>query len=143
MITFAPLQREMGHLTWLKTHVKCVICEDTKGIVALRDGVIVAMMIADSWTENSCQVHNAVTDPLVFKHGLHVEFAEYVFGFAKRKMMLGLVPSNNEKAIKIDLHYGFQEIARIPNAISDGVDYIVMQMTADECPYYQEKAHAA
>ena len=143
MITFRALNLRSPDITWLREHVQCVLCEDTKGIVAERDGAIVGMMVADSWTANSCQVHNAVTDTLAFKHGLHVEFADYVFGVCGRKMMIGLVPSDNAKAIKINNHYGFTQIACVPDALSDGVDYLVMQMTSDECRYYQEKAHAA
>ena len=143
MITFRALNLRSPDVAWLREHIKCVLCEDTRGIVSERDGAVVGMMVADSWTENSCQVHSAVTDPLAFKHGLHVEFAEYVFGASGRRQMLGLVPSDNAKAIKINEHYGFTEFARVPDAVRDGVDYIVMRMTAEDCRYYQEKLHAA
>ena len=145
MITFRAIDilTSPGDVEWLRNNIKCVLCEDTKGIVAERDGVIVGMMVADSWTENSCQVHQAVADTLAFKHGLHIEFAEYVFGVAGRKMMLGLTPSDNAEAIKLNEHYGFTEFTRVPDAVRDGVDYIVYRMTAADCLYYEEKEHAA
>ena len=123
---------------WVRHHIQCVLCEDTRGIVAERDGKIVGAMIADSWTENSCQVHNGILDPLAFKAGLHAEFARYVFGECGRKMMLGLTPANLPKAIKLNAHYGFTEFTRIPEGYADGVDYIVYRMTSNECPYWEQ-----
>ena len=135
MTTLRPLDIHRDW-PWVREHIQCLLCEDTRGIVAERDGEIIGAMIADSWTENSCQVHNGVTDPMAFRCGLHVEFARYVFGDCGRKMMIGLTPSNLPKAIKINAHYGFTEFTRIPDAYADGVDYIVYRMTADECPYF-------
>jgi len=129
-------------IPWLKEHVKCVLCEDTKGIVAERDGVIVAMYVLDSWSHNSVQCHHAVLDPLAFKHGIHIEVVRYVFGVCGRKLIIGLTPANNAKAVRIAKHLGFTEHTRIPDAYDVGVDYIIFRMTAEECPYYEESRHA-
>jgi hypothetical protein len=137
VITFRPLDIHRDW-PWVKDNVRCVLCEDTRGIIAERDGRIVAAFIMDSWTETSVQCHQAIHDPLVFKHGYHVKTAQYIFGDAGRKLMIGLTPSDNEKAIKLNKHYGFTESFRVPDAVREGVDYVVMTMTADECPYFGE-----
>lgn len=124
---------------WVRDVIKCLLVEDTQGIVCERDGEIIGAMIADSFTFNSCQVHNGVTDPMAFRSDLHREFARHIFGTCGRKMMIGLTPANLPKAIKLNAHYGFKEFTRIPDGFADGVDYIVYRMTADECPYYEEQ----
>ena len=135
MITFRALDIQKDWPT-VKWHVDCVLCEDTRAIAAERDGRLVAAFILDSWTENSVQCHQMVLDPFVFKHGFHKETAEYVFTQADRKYMIGLTPSDKPKAIKLNKHYGFKEVYRLPDGVKDGVDYVVMTMHRDECPYW-------
>ncbi len=141
-MTFEPFTFEQ-HARWVKEHVQCVFCEDTRGIIAIRDDAIVGAMIADSWSVNSAQAHYAVLDPLCFKHGMHVKFLDYVFNTAGRSQLIGLTPSNNEKAIKINRHFGFTQIARLPDAFSDGVDYLVMRLLKSECKYLTPMREAA
>jgi hypothetical protein len=121
---------------WVRENIQCVICEDTRGVVAERSGKIVSAFVADSWTENSVQCHQAVLDPMALKAGIHREFARYVFGEAGRKVMIGLTPSDRPKAIRLNEHYGFTEAYRLKDGVRDGVDYIVMTMTAEQCRYY-------
>jgi hypothetical protein len=57
--------------------------------------------------------------------------------------MFGLVPDNNEKALKLDKHIGFHEVARVPDAICDGVGYIVMRLDKENCRWrtnYEKRA---
>jgi hypothetical protein len=98
------------------------------------------MFVFDSWSPNSVQCHQAVTDPLVFKHGFHRMAADYVFNRAGRNLMIGLTPSDNEAAIKLNEHYGFREAWRVPDGYDKGVDYIVYMMHRDECPYLEKAA---
>jgi hypothetical protein len=134
VITFRALDLHYDY-DYVKTLIEAVICDDTKGIVAERDGRRVGAVLFDSWTLNSVQVHIGIEDPLVFKHGLHREVCVYAFLTCGTKMMLGLVPSNNAKAIKLNTHFGFEEVARIKDALEDGVDYIIMQLNKSECKY--------
>ena len=111
------------------------LCEDTTGIIAERDGNPVAAVICDNWTNTAVQVHILVKDPLVFKHGLHREVCKYVFLDAGRKMMIGLVPANNKKALKLDKHSGFYEVTRIEDGYDEGIDYVVMRLDKHNCKY--------
>jgi len=62
----------------------------------------------------------------VFHHG----FIE-----AGRDMLIGLVNSNNHKALRLDTHLGFREVFRLPGMHDDGGDLIVLAMKKDECRY--------
>jgi len=139
---FVPFNFQ-DHGEWVKNTIKLVFCDDTKGIVAIKDGAFVGAMMADSWTHNSVQVHIAVLDPMCFKHKMHYEFSEWVFNTCGIKQMLGIVPANNEKAIKLDKHFGFKEVARLPDAYADGVDYIILRYDRDECKYLSKQEEAA
>ena len=105
--------------------------------MALRNNKPVGVMLGDNWTAETVQTHVGVTDPLVFKHGLHKEFANWVFGVCGRSAMLGFVPASNEKAIKIDKHFGFKEEYRIKDGYKKGVDVIIFRLDWYDCPYYE------
>jgi hypothetical protein len=126
----------------IKKHAKVILCEDTKGIVAEENGEILAAFIADSWSETSVQVHQMVLNRKALREGIHRIFANWIFGFAGMKMMIGLTPGDNEKAIRLNRHYGFKEFARVPDAYCEGVDYIIFHMTADECNYFDRERFA-
>lgn len=127
----------------IREKIHCACGDDTEGIVAYRKtGEVVAIFLGDSWTDNSVQVHQFVDDPIAFRYGLHYEFAEWVFGTCGRKQMLATVPATNEKALRLNRHYGFREIFRIPEAYKDGEDLVVMRMYAEECKYYHPRSAA-
>ena len=56
----------------------------------------------------------------------------YAFGQLRCKVMLGRLHSTNKEAIKFDLHAGFKEVCRIPDAVPNG-DLIILAMYRDEC----------
>lgn len=69
--------------------------------------------------------------PRTFLH----EVFHYVFETAKCDMVLGIVNSKNEKAMRMDLHLGYHEIFRLPGMHEDGGDLIVLAMKKTECRY--------
>ena len=137
MITFRALDLPQD-LGLLKEHVQCVWCEDTKGIVAERDGEPVAAYVFDNWSRNSVQCHQWVSDPLVFKAGLHKVAADYIYGACGKGLMVGLVPSDNEKAAKLNEHYGFRLEHVVRDGYDKGLDYLVYTMRAEDCPYWEQ-----
>ena len=141
MIEYVPFNFHR-HGKWAKLLVEMVLCEDTKGIVAERNNVPIGVIILDSWTHNSVQCHIGVTDPLCLTKIPYI-VAEYVFITAGRKMLIGLTPSNKEKAIRLNKHFGFTEITRIPDAYADGIDYIIYQMKKEDCKYLPKEVRKA
>ncbi len=125
---------------WFKGKTSVIRCEDTQGIVALNgSGDILAVCVADSFSPDSCNVHMAIDNPLVIKHGFLHEVARHLFITCRRSHIFGLIPANNKRAIKFDKHIGFTEVCRIPDGVGTGVDYIVMRMDKDTCPWLNEE----
>lgn len=139
---FFPL--ELPHeWDWMRRRTHLIACEDSKGIVVYDNNGIAAIAVFDSFTVDGCSVHLAIDNPLAIRHGLFSEVARHAFHACGRKRVFGLVPSNNEKALKLDRHIGFKEVARIPNAVAEGVDYIVMCMEKSECRWLPEELREA
>ena len=105
--------------------------------------IIQAIAVFDSFTVDACSVHFAIDNPFVIKHGFLNEIARHLFIQCGRKRIFGLVPSNNEKALKLDKHIGMEEVARIPDAVKEGVDYIVMRMDKESCRWIEQNKEAA
>jgi RimJ/RimL family protein N-acetyltransferase len=115
-------------------------CEDTKGIVAIDAGKIVAIAVFDSWTANSCMIHIWIENPLVLKHGFAEEVFEYIFGEESgREVVIGCTPANNEKALKFIKHIGFEEIGRIPDGFERGVDFVLTTMRKESCKWLKPR----
>lgn len=70
------------------------------------------------------------------KKWLNREFLRFAFVYAfdqmKVRKLIGIVPSNNEQALKFDLNLGFSEEARIKDAHPQG-DLILLSMTRQAC----------
>lgn len=123
--------------SWVNAQIPILRVEDTSGIMAIdtETETPVGAAIFDNWTANSVQTHFMVTSPMVLKHKFLEEVYTYVFGFKKLKYMYGLVPANNEKAVKLNKHMGWTIKATMPEAYAKGVDYLLFELTKDNCKY--------
>jgi predicted dinucleotide-binding enzyme len=65
----------------------------------------------------------------------------YPFLQLKCKVLIGRVASTNHKALKLDKHLGFKEIARIPDAVPNG-DVIILTMRREECHWLNAKINS-
>ena len=124
---------------WVQQHLPLKRVEDTGGIIAIdvAENRTVAACILDTWTEASVQAHLIVLEPMVIRHGFFEEVADYVFNVAGRKLMIGIVPANNTRALSVDKKIGFEEVCRIPEGSAAGVDAVVLTMRADQCRYHK------
>jgi hypothetical protein len=119
---------------WFKERTHVIRCEDTQGIVAYAaTGKIMAIMAADSFTPDSCNVHVAIDNPIVIKYGFLNECFTHLFHTARRSHVFGLVPANNSRALKFNDHIGFTEVARIPDGVGTGTDYVILRMDKAQC----------
>lgn len=136
---FKPMT-EPSEFKWFKERTSVLYCEDAQGIVVTNDeGVVQAMAILDSFSVDACSVHFAIDNPLVLRRGFLEEIARYAYIDRGRNRLFGLVPSNNEKALKLDKHIGFTEVARIPKALSEDVDYVVLCLERKDCRWLPEE----
>lgn len=143
MFIFLPLTK-VQEWEWVRERAYPIRCEDTQGIVAYdENGSIQACVVLDSFTVDACSAHIAIDNPFVIRHGFLHEVARHVFIACNRKRLFGLVPANNEKALKLDLHMGFEEVARIPDAYASGVDYIVIRMERQNCRWLPQEVREA
>ncbi len=134
-VTFRALSLKRDW-NWVVSVLECHFVEDTKGIIAEdENGNRLGVCICDTWTENSVVIHQAVLTPMLLRHGWLEELADYIFNTAGRKLVIGLVPSNNEAALKLNDHIGFTETYRIKDAIADGVDTVIMEIRAEDCTW--------
>ena len=129
---------------WINSQVEILQSEDTTGITAidLDTNNTVGACVMDNWTANSVQVHFMVDTPMVLRHGFLEECFDFMFNHKGVKYLYGLVPGDNEKALKLNKHMGFTERLRLPEAFADGVDYVVMELTRDNCKYLPEERAA-
>ena len=112
------------------------ICSDTKGIIALDDdGMPQAICVLDSWSFNSCQIHIWIENAFVLKHGFAEAVFNYVFNDCGRNIIIGVTPSDNEKALRFIKHIGFEEVSRIKDGYMVGVDYVVTEIRKENCRY--------
>lgn len=110
------------------------LAQDTRGITALKDGQISAVCLLDNWTLNSCIGHLWIDDPIVTRRGFLEEICGFVFG-SGREVILGFVPSDNEKALKFNAHLGFKELFRIKDGYKRGVDIVAIELRKSNCRY--------
>ena len=139
---FKALERQ-SEWDWVKTRAKLIFCEDSQGIVAYDDRGIQAIAVFDSFTVDACNVHFAIDNPLVIRSGFFAEIARHLFIQCGRKRIFGLVPSTNRKALKLDRHLGMKDVAVIPDALAEGIDYVVLCMKKSECRWLPEQLREA
>lgn len=92
----------------------------------------------DGFNDASALIHVAGEGRWMSRLLLKLVF-EYAFVTAKLKVLVGLVPSGNESALRLNKHLGFKIVANIPDAHPDG-SLIVMAMHKDECRWVVEKS---
>ena len=122
---------------WVNEQVPILRVEDTCGLVMidLEKHATVAAVVMDNITPNSVQCHFMLTDPMALRHGFLQECFDLIFNHMDKKFIYGLVPGNNDKALKLNEHIGFTEKCRMPEAFKDGVDYVIMELKRENCKY--------
>jgi hypothetical protein len=99
-----------------------------------------AGVVYDGYNGASIQMHVAAEG----KHWLNREFLWYAFHYPfeqlKVRAVIGVVPSNNAKALRFDLHLGFKEEARLRDTHPDG-DLIILVMRRADCRFLERKVH--
>ena len=139
---FLPINEVPGAQEWFLDRNPIDATAGIKGIVAMSDKGIQGMLVFDTWTENSCQVHIAIDSPMSLRAGLVEEGFRYVFEDTGRDILYGITPANNEKALKFNERVGFIEVFRLKDAHERGVDLIIQEVRRENY-YGQESSRAA
>lgn len=122
---------------WINSQVPILLVEDTTGIIMFDKRTLkpLAACVLDNITANSTQAHFMITTPIVFKHGLLQLCFGYIFDALGVNYVYGLVPGDNEKAIKFNKRLGFTEKVALPEAFKPGVDYLLMELKKENCNF--------
>jgi len=123
-------QSELGH--WLCSRTGGEYTGSGAYIGLEKDGVIVAVSGYEDYNGASIRAHLAADGRLSREfiwYGFYYPFCEL-----KVKKIIGLVSSKNEKALKLDKHFGYIEEAIIKDAAPDG-DLHILTMTKEQCRF--------
>jgi RimJ/RimL family protein N-acetyltransferase len=126
VITFHPMESQ-EEWDWIAARAECVYCSDSKGIVAYRDGKLVGAVSFDHWSHNSCHIHTAFEDMLIFKHGFTEAVFDYIFNQCDKGVIIGVTPACNVKALRFNKHIGFEEVFRLKDGFEEGIDFVVTE----------------
>ena len=91
----------------------------------------------DQFNGASIMMHAAGEGYWLNKDMLFAVF-DYPFNVCKANMVIGLVPSGNEAAIRFNTHIGFRTELRLEGAHPDGA-LLLMTMKREECRYLSRK----
>lgn len=139
-LTFHTITERKEYWEWISTRAQVLWTEGTQGFVAVDEhGEIHAGVLFDEWTHTACRGHIAIENPFVLRHGFLESAFQYVFDFCKRKMMLGVTPSDNAEALRFNRKCGWREIYRIKDGFNEGVDLVVQQMNREECRWLRRQ----
>lgn len=98
-----------------------------------KNGVLIAGVVFEGYTQASINAHIAGEGRWFNREFMRVCF-DYAFRQAGVNKILGLVGSDNEKALKFDKHLGFIEECVIKDAHKGG-DLVILSMTKAQCRY--------
>lgn len=109
------------------------------GIV--EDGKVLGGVIFHNYTGagGSVTIHSAGSEtiPWTTRDFFWVMF-DYAFNQMHVKRVYGPVPSNNERALKLDLKLGFKIVTSLPDVFPDA-DLIMLSMVREDCRWLKVK----
>lgn len=131
------------HYPWIAERAQLAVGAEFQALEAVnRDGRIVGMVAFDSPTPNALCMHVALEHPAAARYLILPAF-KAAFVDLDRAIVYGQVLSNNPRALALDLHLGFREIARFKDCWAPGVDKIWLEMRREECRWLTRLRRAA
>ena len=105
----------------------------------VRNGKLTGGVLYTRFTACSCFGHLAAfTRPWGNRDFLWVCF-DYPFNQVGLQRIFGTVPEYNERALALNRHLGFREVARIPGVHRDGEAEIVLALERSDCRWLRIK----
>lgn len=139
MVQFKP----MGPSHWeeIQKHLQLLWVEDTRGLVATdEEDNLLCAAVYDNLTGTSLQAHFLIIDLRPLAEGWMDLVHHYAFVELGVKAVYGLIPGNNEKALRFNTNLGFTIKCRMEEAYAPGIDYVVMELRAENRRYGKEKS---
>jgi RimJ/RimL family protein N-acetyltransferase len=109
---------------------------DARYIGWVEDDQLKMLVAFTAFVGKTCQMHVAMNKGFHFTPRKMLDACfDYAFNHAGRDMVLGIVNSRNERAMRYDMHLGFKLLYALPGMHDDGGDVVLMGMKREECPY--------
>ena len=108
--------------------------EDAQCIGNVLNNELRAVVVFCNFQGKSCQMHIASNASHWMTKGFLKVAFDYPFNKLKLKVIIGVVSGLNEKALKLDRHLGFEEIANIADAHKDG-NLVILTMRPEQCKW--------
>lgn len=95
----------------------------------------------DGFIGKVCQIHDVnLAGKATPRELLRVAF-DYPFNQCGMEALLGVVNSNNTRAMQYNRKLGFKELSRIKGLHDDGGDIVLMKMDKASCRWLKERKH--
>ena len=130
---------------WIQDRTHHAWVEDSQGVVVLKtlpNGKLrpVGASVLDSITKGSCSVHFCLDTPMALRMNLIPVTFDIAFGYLGVKVVFAGIPSTNLKMINLAQHIGFEPIGSLKDAVSGGIDRVMMQMRKEACHWRLREA---
>lgn len=123
--------RQQELAAWIGQKTKGVYTPVTASFIGLEfDGQLSAVTAYTDFNGNSVQMHVAIDNRINREYTWFC--FHYAFNQLKVKKVIGLVESNNKKALRFDKHLGFVEEHIVKDAGREG-DIHILSMTREQC----------
>lgn len=105
-------------------------------------GEVVGMVGFDRWTDNAVELHVWFSKPNALRALLTPAF-QFAFEQNGKGVALGVVGSLNSRALEMDKHLGFEEVARIKDGKAPGEDLVLLQLRKENCKWLKRDLRKA
>lgn len=123
-------------LPWAQERIGVDFRKDAKTLGLEKDGVIVAVVVFDNFSDYDLSMHIASDgSKLWLNKALLISAFSYPFIQLGLPRVTGMVPAENEDALRFDEHLGFVREGYHPKAGPGGKDLISMGMMREACRF--------
>lgn len=128
---------------FMQHHSHVCAAPDTRFIAWAEDNQLKMCVAFNAFLGKTCQIHVAMNDGYHFTPRLMlVACFSFAFDVLRVETLLGVVNSNNKKALRYDLHLGFKEEHRLIGMHDDGGDIVLLSMSRADCKYLKQEEAA-
>ena len=93
-----------------------------------------AVVVYCGFFGKSCMIHVASEGSNWMTKDFLKKVFDYPFNSLKLKVIIGTVAGSNKKALKLNRHLGFKDVAFIPDAHENG-DLVILEMRPEYCKW--------
>lgn len=131
-------------VAWAQDVIGCTFFPDACAIGWGDGNEIRAAVVYDRWTQADAHIHLASNGTGHFGSRKFLAAAyHFPFVITGRRRLTGLVPASNSRALRLNLHMGFQHEGRLRHAGDDGEDIIILGMLREDCRFIPRQHRGA